>query len=213
VNCLGVSPSGQQIRYPSLGSISGDWGGGYDVGLAALTAAARSADGRGPQTVLQSAVPAYYGLSDPLDVARAVHLRQLPDERLGELARVVFANAPSDQVADGILQRLIDEVIAFAGATLRRLALTDADADVVLGGGLIRAAPVDVIGRIATGVRAIAPSANVRVAPVAPIVGAALLALDDLGVAAEVRARASATLQQAFLEVEGDGARALEPVI
>jgi 6-phospho-beta-glucosidase len=212
VNCLGIAPDGRQVRYPSLGAFSGDWGGGYDVGLAALTAAARSADGRGPQTVLQTAVPAYYGLSDPVDVARAIHLRQMPRERLGELARVVFATAAGDRVAGGIVQRLIDEMIAFAAATLTRLDLTETDADVVLGGGLIRAAPAAVIERIDAGVRQVAPAANVLVAPVAPIVGAALLALDDLGVAAEVRAKASAALQEAFLEIEGDGARVLEPV-
>jgi 6-phospho-beta-glucosidase len=212
VNCLGVSPDGRQIRYPSLGASSGDWGGGSDVGLAALTAAARSADGRGPQTALQTAVPAYYGLSHPVDVARALHLRQMPHERLGELARVVYAAAATDPVANGIVRRLIDEVIAFATATLRRLDLTGANADVVLGGGLIRAAPAEVIEQIDTGVRQVAPAAHVLVAPVAPIVGAALLALDDLGVAAEVRARASSALQEAFLEIEGDGARVLEPI-
>jgi N-acetylglucosamine kinase-like BadF-type ATPase len=212
VNCLGVSPDGRQVRYPSLGAISGDWGGGYDIGLAALTAAARSADGRGPRTVLETAVPEYYGLAHPVDVARAVHLRQIAHERLGELARVVFATGADDRVARGIVQRLVDEVIAFATATLRRLDLAATDADVVLGGGLIRAAPADVIGRIDGGVRQVAPRARVLVAPVAPIVGAALLALDDLGASAEVRARASSALQQAFLAIEGDGAHVLEPV-
>jgi N-acetylglucosamine kinase-like BadF-type ATPase len=212
VNCLGVAPDGRQVRYPALGAISGDWGGGYDLGLAALMAAARSADGRGPRTVLQTEVPAYYDLGHPLDVARAVHLRQIPDERLGELARVVFATAHRDRVADGIVQRLVGEVIAFATTTLRRLELVDAAADVVLGGGLIRAAPAELIERIDGGVRQVAPTARVLVAPVAPIVGAALLALDDLGVAPEIRARASSALQEAFLEIEGDGAHVLEPV-
>jgi N-acetylglucosamine kinase-like BadF-type ATPase len=162
--------------------------------------------------VLETAVPAYYGLDHPVDVARAVHLRQMSVERLGELARVVFATAEKDPLADAIVQRLVDEVIAFATATLRGLDLTAVDADVVLGGGLIRAAPAHVIERIDSGVRRVAPAAHVLVAPVAPIVGAALLALDDLGVASEVQTRASSALQQAFVEIEGDGAHVLEPV-
>ena len=125
INCVGVAPDGRQARFPALGAITGDWGGGYDVGLAALTAAARSADGRGPRTILELAVPAYYDLTEPFDVARAVHLRELPGERLGELTRVVFPAAEDDQVAAGIVERLADEVIAFATATLRRLELTD----------------------------------------------------------------------------------------
>src|SRR5262249_40014116 len=52
INCVGVSPSGEHVRFPALGEISGDWGGGYDLGLAAVWAAARSEDGRGPRTSL-----------------------------------------------------------------------------------------------------------------------------------------------------------------
>ena len=58
--------------------MSGDWGGGRDVGFAALAAAVRAADGRGPRTVLETAVPAHFGLSDPSEVARAVHLDEMP---------------------------------------------------------------------------------------------------------------------------------------
>ena len=57
INCVGVAPDGRQARFPALGSITGDWGGGYDVGLAAVSAAARSEDGRGPRTSLEQAVP------------------------------------------------------------------------------------------------------------------------------------------------------------
>ena len=58
INCVGVGPDGRHVRFPALGAISGDWGGGFDVGLAALSAAARSEDGRGPRTGLERAVPA-----------------------------------------------------------------------------------------------------------------------------------------------------------
>src|SRR5207253_2409616 len=44
INCLGVAPDGRHTRFPALGDITGDWGGGYDVGLAAVSAAARSED-------------------------------------------------------------------------------------------------------------------------------------------------------------------------
>src|SRR6202007_915357 len=52
INCLGVPPDGRRVRFASLGAVSGDWGGGFDVGLAAAGAAARSQDGRGPHTIL-----------------------------------------------------------------------------------------------------------------------------------------------------------------
>jgi N-acetylglucosamine kinase-like BadF-type ATPase len=211
MNCVGVGPDGRQARFPALGAISGDWGGGYDIGLAALTAAARSADGRGPRTILELAVPAYYDLTEPFDVARAVHLRELPSERIGELARVVFPAADEDPVAAGIVQRLSDEVVAFAAAALRRLELTDAAPDVVLGGGLIRAASPSAIERISVGVREVAPTANVSVAPVAPIVGAALLGFDELGLDSHTAGRARTELGEAFARIEGDGSGAPRP--
>ena len=33
INCVGVAPDGRQVRFPALGAITGDWGGGFDVGL------------------------------------------------------------------------------------------------------------------------------------------------------------------------------------
>src|SRR5262249_5698387 len=68
INCVGVAPDGRHARFPALGLISGDWGGGFDVGLGALSAAARSHDGRGPLTTLERAVPAHFGLGSPLEV-------------------------------------------------------------------------------------------------------------------------------------------------
>jgi N-acetylglucosamine kinase-like BadF-type ATPase len=67
INGLGIAPrdgrgaSPREARFLSFGPVSGDWGGGRDIGLAALAAAVRAADGRGPRTVLESAVPAHFG--------------------------------------------------------------------------------------------------------------------------------------------------------
>jgi N-acetylglucosamine kinase-like BadF-type ATPase len=197
INCLGRAPDGREVRFPSLGQISGDWGGGPDVGLAALAAAARSADGRGPRTVLETAVPAHYGMSGPLEVARALHLQQLPTARLAELAAVVLAVCDEDSVAAGIVRRLADEVIAFARAGVSRLDLTGEDPDVVLGGRLLRTVSASVVETIARGVRELAPNARVLVSASEPIVGAALLGLDVLEADASARARARAELDAA----------------
>src|SRR5207237_367317 len=32
INCSGVAPDGRTFRFPALGEISGDWGGGRDIG-------------------------------------------------------------------------------------------------------------------------------------------------------------------------------------
>jgi N-acetylglucosamine kinase-like BadF-type ATPase len=58
INCVGVGPDGQTTRYLALGTVSGDWGGGFGLGRAILWRAIRAEDGRGPDTALRAAVAA-----------------------------------------------------------------------------------------------------------------------------------------------------------
>ena len=81
INCVGVAPDGRHARFPALGAITGDWGGGYDVGMAAVYAAARSEDGRGPRTSLERAVPAHFGLETPSELAEAIHTGRIAQSR------------------------------------------------------------------------------------------------------------------------------------
>src|SRR5919197_1455687 len=140
INCVGVGPDGRHARFPALGAISGDWGGGYDVGLAALGAAARSEDGRGPTTRLEEAVPAYFGKRTPSELAEAIHLGEIQHRRLVELAPVVFDEAGTDPVAAALVDRLASEVVAMAEVALRRLDLLGEPVEVLLGGGLFQRA-------------------------------------------------------------------------
>jgi N-acetylglucosamine kinase-like BadF-type ATPase len=206
INCLGIAPDGREARFLSLGPLSGDWGGGRDVGMAALSAAARSADGRGPRTVLETSVPAHFGLTGPLELARAIHMRRISESRLGELAPVVLAASDEDPVAAGIVDRLTDEVIALARAAVQRLDLARSDAEVVLGGGILRSIAPRVVQSIAAGVRDVAEGARVLVSPSEPIVGAALLALDAVGADTTTKDRARAELNAAVAGVEAEPA-------
>jgi N-acetylglucosamine kinase-like BadF-type ATPase len=206
INCLGLAADRREVRFLSLGPLSGDWGGGADVGMAALSAAARGVDGRGRRTVLERTVPAHFGLTDPLELARAIHLRRIPKTRLGELAPVVLAASGEDPVATDIVSRLADEVIAFARAALHRLELTGADADVVLGGGILRSVAPSVVKAIAKGIAEVAPKARVLVAPSEPIVGAALLGLDAQAADTAAKDRARAGLDAAVADAQSEAA-------
>ena len=138
MNCVGVGPDGAHVRCPALGAITGDWGGGYDVGLAGLSAAARSADGRGRRTTLERDLPAHFGLETPMRGGRGDPPRRARPQRIGELAPLVLGAAREDDVATGIAERLASEAIAFVRVTLERLGLTAEPVDVVLGGGLFQ---------------------------------------------------------------------------
>ncbi len=181
INCVGVGHDGRHARFASLGSWSGDWGGGRDVGIAAIVAAARSADGRGPQTSLEHLVPAFFGLETPTELARALQAGTVPESRLPELAPRVLRESAGDAAAGEIDDRLADEVVTLAVAARARLGLSDDGGDVVLGGGILQAGNARLLGRIEQTLAERAPGATVVVTPSPPIVGSALLALDALG--------------------------------
>jgi N-acetylglucosamine kinase-like BadF-type ATPase len=202
INCVGVAPDGRQARFPALGWITGDWGGGYDVGLAAVSAAARSEDGRGPKTTLEHAVPAHFGLHAPSELAEAFHHGEIQERRVIELAPVVVAEAANDETAASIVTRLAEEVVTMIRVALERLELQDAPAEVVLGGGLMQSGNRRLISAVASGLHELAPAATVKVTSSPPIVGAALLGLDELGADPEAQRRARGEFDKAFQPID-----------
>ncbi len=188
INCVGVAPDGRRLRFASLGDWSGDWGGGADVGLAAVAAAARSADGRGVVTTLERLVPAQFGLETPIDLARALLAGRVSERELGNLAPLVLEEAATDSAAAAIVDRLADEVATMATTALRRLDLLGDDVPVVLGGGILQSGNGRLIGAIEE--RLAVVGATPRLSPSPPIVGSALLGLDELGVAPAAHERA-----------------------
>ena len=203
INCVGVSPDGRHARFPALGSITGDWGGGYDVGLAAVSAAARSEDGRGPKTTLEQAVPAYFGLETPSALAEAIHRQRIAMRRVIELPPVVFAEAEHDRVAAEIVARLASEVATLAHVALQRLELEQEPTELLLGGGLLQSADGRLTAAIEAELREVAPVLRIRTARSAPIVGAALLGLDELGAGQDVQERLRRELGAALAGIEG----------
>ncbi len=189
INCVGVGPDGRHARFPALGAITGDWGGGYDVGLAAVAAAARSEDGRGPRTTLERAVPAYFGLDTPTALAEAIHGGRIAMRRVIELPPVVFAEAAADGVAAGLVGRQADEVVALAEVALRRLGLLDQPVEVLLGGGLLQRGEGPLFEEIGRRLALVSDQITVRATGGPAIVGAALLAFDELGAGPAAQAR------------------------
>ena len=150
------------MRFAALGELSGDWGGGYDVGMAAVSAAARSEDGRGPETSLERAVPAHFGLATPQELTEAIHTGKIERRRVLELPPIVFAEAERDEVAAGIVERLAAEIVDLARAALTRLELQDDRVEVALAGGLIRSMDGRVLDLILEELRAVAPRVELR---------------------------------------------------
>ena len=188
INCAGIGPDGRRARFPALGRLTGDWGGGHYLGEEALWHAVRAEDGRGPATALTAEVPAYFGRTSVEEVALAVHFGEIEDLQLGELAPVLMrVAADGDPVAISVVDRMAEEVVTMAKVSLTRLDIADRPAEVVLGGGVLRARPPALMDRIAARAAAEIPLAELVVAVDQPVVGAALLGLDMLGLTGAMR--------------------------
>jgi N-acetylglucosamine kinase-like BadF-type ATPase len=182
VNCVGVATGGRRYRFPALGDISGDWGGGYDIGLAALTAAVRAEDGRGPRTALAHQVPLHFGLTRPSSVVSSIYAGRIDQLRLVELPPLVFAAADEgDAAAGAIIDRLAVELVAMVTAVVRRLRLRQAEVEIVLGGGVLTAGHPRVLEPLTAGALAVAPRARLTPLRWAPVSGAALIGFAELG--------------------------------
>jgi N-acetylglucosamine kinase-like BadF-type ATPase len=181
INCAGVGPGGRTARFPSLGSHTGDWGGGAELGRAALWHAVRGEDGRGPETALTAAVAAHFGVDRAIDVGLGVHLGEFDEGRLTGLAPVLLDAAEAgDEAARGVVFRLAEEIAVLGSVALRRLDLLGSPADVVLGGGVLAARRPLLMDAIAGRYADLAPRARLIVPDDPPLLGAALLALDHV---------------------------------
>ncbi|MGW0564298.1 N-acetylglucosamine kinase [Streptomyces sp. NPDC003016] len=190
INCVGMLPDGRTARFPAIGRLSGDWGGGGGLAEEALWCAARAEDGRGEPTELAHALPAHFGLESMYALIEALHLGRIAPARRHELAPVLFAvSAEGDRVARSIVHRQAEEVVAMATVALGRLGLLAEEAPVLLGGSVLAAHHPELDDRIAALMSERAPKAVLRVVTAPPVLGAALLGLDRTSAPAKAHER------------------------
>ena len=194
-NCVGVRADGEHARFAALGTISGDWGGGSQLGEQALWYAARAIDGRGGPTEFTMTVPARLGLPDVQAVIEAFHFGRLPWSTFATLAPLVLeASDRGDVVAGTILDRQAEEIVAIAVAAITRLELLDTPLPVVLGGGVLATGSTRLLAGVTAGLNSRAPLASIELVRSRPILGAALLTLESIGAPADALEKARTSL-------------------
>ncbi|MEV0186036.1 BadF/BadG/BcrA/BcrD ATPase family protein [Streptomyces sp. NPDC050625] len=189
MNCVGLLPDGRTARFPAIGKISGDWGGGAGLAEEALWFAARAEDGRGAPTELARTLPAHFGLNSVYALIEALHLGHIASARKHELTPVLFAtSAQGDHVARSLILRLAKEVVAMSTVALAKLGLLQEEAPVLLGGSVLAARHRALDEHITRLLAKKAPNAVIEVVTAPPVLGAGLLGLDHVGASAEARA-------------------------
>jgi N-acetylglucosamine kinase-like BadF-type ATPase len=175
----GRNRAGKTFRTPGQGAILGDEGSASDVSDEAVRAVANAYTGRGPATALTEELCSLAGCRSAEELLEQ-YSRGVQAPRTAAPA-VMRAAAAGDEVAR--------RIVAWAGRALgesavlvaRRLDMLDQRFDVVLSGGLFRTGSEQLLGVMSEVVHPHAPGARLSPLSPPPVVGAALMALDRLG--------------------------------
>lgn len=185
INAVAVRADGETARFPAIGDVSGDWGGGAYLGNRALWHAARAEDGRGPSTTLREAVPSALGLDSVREVTEAIHFGRLDQRVFNRLCPVLFDVAGrGDAVARSVVERQAEEIMLLASVALGRLGLgasADEPVPVVLGGGVLAARDPLLVDGVVSRLAARVPGAVPTWVTDPPVLGAGLAALESAG--------------------------------
>lgn len=181
-NAAGRSPGGEEIVFPGLGPISGDWGGGGTLSEEMIRAVMRAWDGRGKPTLLTALVLRALEVDSVEKLLALLYHEQIDPQDLLDLVPLLFeAGESGDQVAQELIVRMGTEVAVAANALIRRLSLAEEDVEVVLGGSVFKGKGDLMLNTVTRLVHDEAPKARIVRPQHEPVVGAVLLALEAAG--------------------------------
>ncbi len=175
----GIDRKGSVARAGGWGYLLGDEGSAYWIGIRALQAVVRAADGRTGATLLAPRVLERFGLGNVESLIKCVY-RQDSREEIAALARTVQETAIlGDVVSQEILHEASREIVHAADAVIGKLEIAGESFHLVLSGGLWKTVP-GLKNEVSRLVSKIAPRAQVEQLQVEPAVGAVTLALESL---------------------------------
>jgi len=199
VNAIGVNEKGKSARFAALGDISGDFGGGGGLSVAAIGAAVRAYEGRGPRTSLGRAILRATNFPSLRALLDAVLEDRVPYGGIASLGHVLLEESErGDRVAREIETLMIDHAVAFAVAAQRRAPSRRRRIPIVLIGSTILSPLPGYRSRLFAALSAAIPNAEIRPLREPPALGALLYALDESGVGPAARKRAEASLRAAI---------------
>lgn len=175
----GRDTRGRAGRAGGWGYVLGDEGSGYWMGRLALRAVVRADDGRGRPTALTSLVLAHFGVSRAQDLVREIYHRTLRPHAIAALAGCIQQAVDlGDEVARGILDGGVTELVASARSVAIQLNMREEAFPFVLAGGIMRAVPA-LAQELTRRLGDVAPRSFTRMLEVEPAIGAVHLALAE----------------------------------
>jgi glucosamine kinase len=178
----GVNKLGKQAWSGGWGYLLGDEGSGYWIAVRALNACCRSVDGLNPPTQLLPLLLRHLELEDLQQVHTRIYSGRMARPDLAALSEIVsLASAQGDAMARQILREAGKELALAVNAVIQKLSLEAEPVTVGMVGGVFRAGRA-VLRPFRERVKQVAPQATITPACVPAAVGAALMALEDIGI-------------------------------
>ncbi|MGB9599360.1 MAG: N-acetylglucosamine kinase [Myxococcota bacterium] len=180
-NCIGFNREGKMVRIGGLGPLTGDYGAGSDIALAAYHAAFKYNDGRGKYTILYDMIKKHFRIDDIEDLIELTYYDSMDYHRLNTITPYVFAAAKkNDRIAIQILERCADAISYAALTGLKRLFRKDEKITVALGGSVFIKQPDSIMVKIIKErIKKRYPKTKFVVLDSEPVIGALLLANDN----------------------------------
>jgi len=178
---LGIGPSGERVKVGGWGPVYGDEGSAYRIGQTALRVAARAYDGRGPQTILVSALLSALELSDFRETVERVYVEKMESRQIAALSRVAYEAAESgDEAAREIFIQAGEELAEAVTAAAKCLSLQESELFVSYQGSVFEACDL-VRARFTEVLKQTFSSVIIRPPQFEPVVGALLIACESIG--------------------------------
>lgn len=180
---FGINPQGASAATGGWGHLIDDEGSGYWIGLRALNAAYRDLDGRGDPTVLRAGLLRHFGVEDMQSLFRIIYENDGLDRP--SIARLTVVVSEAAEAGDAPARRILEAagraLAELAVSLARRLETPSWKPVVYTSGGVFRIGD-PLLEPFRMAVQAAVPSAKIRPARYAPLVGGLLMALEAVGV-------------------------------
>ena len=135
---LGKNQQGESFRAGGWGSVLGDEGSGYALGMGALKLLTHFADGREKQSPLQDKILAHLGIVHATEIVALLHEDKLDKSMIANLAiEVLHAHGLGDMYASSLINDQAGQLASCVGAVHKQMNLKDEMVPLTLAGSLI----------------------------------------------------------------------------